>query len=56
MKMWTKDNRPLVWTANENWTNTLPLYDLYIHGVCVGEAMDFDAFYTLYNSYRQKGL
>lgn len=53
MKTWTQDNRPVVWTVNENNRET---YDLYIHGVCVGEGMDIDAFLALYNSYKQKGL
>ena len=45
MKTWTKDNRPVVWTVNEINRDT---YDLYIRGVCVGEAMAFDAFWNLY--------
>lgn len=47
MKTWTKDNRPVVWTVNQNNPNT---YDLYVRGVCVGERMDFNTFWNLYNS------
>jgi hypothetical protein len=50
MKTWTRDNRPLVWTVNENNHET---YDLYVHGVCVGEGMDFDTFYAMYKQYRK---
>ena len=50
MKTWNTDNRTLVWTVNENNTNT---YDLYVHGVCVGEGMDLDTFYNLYCEYKK---
>lgn len=45
-KTWTKDNRRIVWTVS---LNNRSLYCLYVHGVLVGEDMDFDQFYTLYN-------
>ena len=48
MKTWTADNRPLVWTVNENNNNT---YDLYVHGRIVGEGLRFDDFYPMYKQY-----
>lgn len=56
MKVWTQDSRPLVWTANEAWTDTLPLYDLYIHGRCVADGLTFEAFNILYTLYHKKGI
>ena len=52
MKMWTQDNRPVVWTVTEG---TNDRYDLYIHSMCVAEGLTFKAWYTLYNLYR-KGI
>ena len=54
MKTWNQDNRPLVWTANENWTDALPLYDLYVHGVCVADGVTFEQFDTLYKFYQKE--
>lgn len=51
MKTWTRDNRPLVWTVNEDDRET---YDLYINGVCVGERMDVHTFLNLYNHYKKE--
>jgi hypothetical protein len=48
MKTWTADNRPLVWTVNENNNDT---YDLYVHGKIVGEGLVFDEFYPMYKQY-----
>jgi hypothetical protein len=48
MKMWTQDNRPLVWTVNENNSDT---YDLYVHSKIVGEGLTFEEFYPLYKKY-----
>lgn len=49
MKTWTLDNRPVVWTVNEIDRDT---YDLYIHGVCVGERMPFEEFWNLYKLHK----
>jgi hypothetical protein len=48
MKTWTADNRPIVWTVNEDNRDT---YDLYVHGKIVGEGMTFEDFYPVYKRY-----
>jgi hypothetical protein len=45
MKTWTRDNRRLVWTANDTNGNR---YDIYQDGKIVGENLDFDAFWILW--------
>ncbi len=48
MKTWTLDNRPVVWTVNENGNER---YDLYVHGKIVGENLAFADFWVLWNQY-----
>jgi hypothetical protein len=42
----------MVWTVNEDNPET---YDLYVHGVCVGEGMDIQTFMDMYDHYK-KGI
>jgi hypothetical protein len=39
---WTLDNRPLVWTVENN------LYNLYIRGILTYAGLTLDAFFPLY--------
>lgn len=47
MKMWTQDNRYIVWTVTEG---TRYHYDLYVAGVLKYTNLPFEQFYPLYKS------
>jgi len=47
MKMWTQDNRRVVWTVTEG---TNDRYDLYLNSVLAYTNLTFEEFYPLFKS------
>lgn len=46
-KVWTHDNRPVVWTVSLDVPDT---YCLYVHGVMIHENLTFDEFCPVYKN------